>query len=1015
MSRSLILFAVLFIILTVTIAQAEKSHPRFMRGNEQILYGGMIETQKSVTDTLLLMGPWGSGAAYNGQFKTPGGEADWNDWTHEDPTASLETAWHVDTYNAAYLNGHPAGNLAAHCGDPTLPACSAIDTVGGYSDNYYQIIDWIGIVADPAQGCRLEFDAWLNYDLEVAYDYLHVQILAPEGGVVNLTSLDGFGANVNLQVGFDLQPYMYHGAGQNEVHLRLLVESDGAYSDFDCLAPSKGACQIDDITVTLDNGGTVSFTDFEDASLGDWTPQTFPGVGDFTQLRNNLEDVDPCQTNYSWQVCFIDDGIVVPGTGGTPCLTWCYGPSGYILNNTGGLAGDGFYLENYAISPPMAWPAGGYNGGELSLDAYLHMTLDSGDPGIFAVYDIRSINTGNPDDLELAPWKGFSFFYYGEGYERLGGHIGHMLATDATHIQVRVGAYEIGYVWGWESDDGTPAPYFDNVRLTAYRYNGPYMYSHPAYLAQDAFPAGGVLNLESLGENSVPFDMAANTWTGDLPGIDPGDSLVCSVSPMGSDTYLTTMPRLYYKLLPNPLFDPYRSAGLPNAGFVAGDSVRVNGVPLGDRFAFSLPDVGFLFPGDQLHYYLVATQWDPSLGLTTSLLPADTTGFSNFESIASYDPVFSFRALPSLVADSGTGAEHEVKMLVWDDSGRQAQIPLWQEALAYCNETQVAEFDYFYSNTYGADEVGLGQAASVAQLAGYDYILYTSGDDDSLAPLGSGEEYHGLSPDIPLLDAWLQLGDKGLLLSGDDLLYGLNASDAGLAFLNKWVGVSVVSWNIEPLIGGQVTPGVAGTDLLMPGLNWIANGGCPYIRTFDAVTTQVGAERLAEFLSPTGVSGLYPYSAATGNPDAATGSRVVSLPYAMERIEESVVTGLPGTSPSAQAEVLNQLLTYLNVPVKWWGNVPEAGVLTATHYPNPFNPQVRIDFSLPKQGPVQLKVYDLKGGLVRTLLDEQHEAGPHHVIWDGTDDGGRASASGVYFYEVTAGMETVLGKVTMLK
>ena len=93
-------------------------------------------------------------------------------------------------------------------------------------------------------------------------------------------------------------------------------------------------------------------------------------VGDFAHLRNDLGDIDPCRDNNTWQVNFVDDGLVVPETGGTPCYIWCYDPGGWQVNNTGGLlAGGGldWFLENRIVSPPIAWPAG-IDGAEFAFD-----------------------------------------------------------------------------------------------------------------------------------------------------------------------------------------------------------------------------------------------------------------------------------------------------------------------------------------------------------------------------------------------------------------------------------------------------------------------------------------------------------------------------------------------------------------------------------------------------------------------------------------------------------------------
>jgi len=58
---------------------------------------------------------------------------------------------------------------------------------------------------------------------------------------------------------------------------------------------------------------------------------------------------------------------------------------------------------------------------------------------------------------------------------------------------------------------------------------------------------------------------------------------------------------------------------------------------------------------------------------------------------------------------------------------------------------------------------------------------------------------------------------------------------------------------------------------------------------------------------------------------------------------------------------------------------------------------------------------DLQGRLVRKLLDEEMSPGFREVAWDGRDEGGRAAASGVYFYELRAGKNTVTKKMVLLK
>ena len=70
--------------------------------------------------------------------------------------------------------------------------------------------------------------------------------------------------------------------------------------------------------------------------------------------------------------------------------------------------------------------------------------------------------------------------------------------------------------------------------------------------------------------------------------------------------------------------------------------------------------------------------------------------------------------------------------------------------------------------------------------------------------------------------------------------------------------------------------------------------------------------------------------------------------------------------------------------------------------PNPFSPETHIAFELPLGGRAELQIYDVRGRLIRTLLDAKRPAGLQSVRWDGRDETGRAVASGVYFYSLTA-------------
>ncbi len=85
------------------------------------------------------------------------------------------------------------------------------------------------------------------------------------------------------------------------------------------------------------------------------------------------------------------------------------------------------------------------------------------------------------------------------------------------------------------------------------------------------------------------------------------------------------------------------------------------------------------------------------------------------------------------------------------------------------------------------------------------------------------------------------------------------------------------------------------------------------------------------------------------------------------------------------------------------------------NYPNPFNPETTIRFSVKEAGPVSVEIYNLKGQLVKRLVNEEKTAGEHSVVWNGTDNNNRPVSSGVYFYRMNAGKYSSSKKMIMMK
>jgi hypothetical protein len=109
---------------------------------------------------------------------------------------------------------------------------------------------------------------------------------------------------------------------------------------------------------------------------------------------------------------------------------------------------------------------------------------------------------------------------------------------------------------------------------------------------------------------------------------------------------------------------------------------------------------------------------------------------------------------------------------------------------------------------------------------------------------------------------------------------------------------------------------------------------------------------------------------------------------------------------NAPSQLLENVLLYMLPP----GVEEESGVPTswtshvlAQSRPNPFAIMTTIDYSLSSPGSASLKIFDISGRLVKTLVKGVENEGEHSVTWDGRDGTGREVANGVYFYQLTVG------------
>jgi hypothetical protein len=97
------------------------------------------------------------------------------------------------------------------------------------------------------------------------------------------------------------------------------------------------------------------------------------------------------------------------------------------------------------------------------------------------------------------------------------------------------------------------------------------------------------------------------------------------------------------------------------------------------------------------------------------------------------------------------------------------------------------------------------------------------------------------------------------------------------------------------------------------------------------------------------------------------------------------------------------------------GDEAPAPVVFHRNFPNPFNPTTTLEFSLLRADRVRLRLFDLRGHLLRTLVDNQFPVGRHGVTWDGRTEMGEELPSGVYIVRLEAGGRQLTQRVALVR
>lgn len=151
-------------------------------------------------------------------------------------------------------------------------------------------------------------------------------------------------------------------------------------------------------------------------------------------------------------------------------------------------------------------------------------------------------------------------------------------------------------------------------------------------------------------------------------------------------------------------------------------------------------------------------------------------------------------------------------------------------------------------------------------------------------------------------------------------------------------------------------------------------------------------------------------------------------PYSLQDMSPCINTGIPDTTGLhlPEFDLAGNPRVYggrvdmgayenQNVAISVNENLIPDAVSLFQNYPNPFNPITTINYSVPKDTKVELKIYNIKGQLIKTLVNEIKPFGKYSVVWDGTDQSNHSVPSGVYLYRLKTKNDSKIRKMILLR
>jgi hypothetical protein len=233
---------------------------------------------------------------------------------------------------------------------------------------------------------------------------------------------------------------------------------------------------------------------------------------------------------------------------------------------------------------------------------------------------------------------------------------------------------------------------------------------------------------------------------------------------------------------------------------------------------------------------------------------------------------------------------------------------------------------------------------------------------------------------------------------------GGNSND-GTIYLSDTIGQSIVGVSTQAPHMHR-----AGFWYMTDQLN-IGPSSAVAIASFDATAVERGVELLWIIASSDGLEGFNVYRSGDLDASFVRLNDDGLLPAGETSYLDGTVE--PGRTYEYRIGAVDRDGEFLSMVQSV--TTPHRDVELYQNRPNPFNPSTRIDFYLPSRAQVTLSVYDVRGKLVRTLVDQPSQFGHHSIVWNGTDNGGGSVSSGIYFYRLQTDNKVITKKLVVVK